>query len=75
MVQMKAKTEAFFRDPDCLYIPHGSDERLAWRLFFKKLFSLYIPHGSDERDLTRRPSKVKFDFISHMVQMKGLLLL
>ena len=33
---------------DCLYIPHGSDERLADENTIGIWLFLYIPHGSDE---------------------------
>jgi len=33
---------------------------------------LYIPHGSDERFNIKNSQKTTFNFISHMVQMKGI---
>ncbi len=57
-----------------LYIPHGSDETLMtcyWRWWTS---ILYIPHGSDETEDAKRIKVKTSDFISHMVQMKPIVI-
>jgi len=55
-----------------LYIPHGSDERSRHTDYLKDRHKLYIPHGSDESREFIEEVTAKMNFISHMVQMKGL---
>ena len=57
-----------------LYIPHGSDERNFIKIMFLFKKWLYIPHGSDESWVLSFNFLVSKGFISHMVQMKVLLL-
>ena len=58
-----------------LYIPHGSDERRSAEPSARRDWRLYIPHGSDERSDSGQIYILDADFISHMVQMKGRIII
>ena len=72
MVQMKVKKSLFIFSLFYSFISHMVQMKAGGNFLDNSSCSLYIPHGSDER--SRVPSKRFFlkCFISHMVQMKGL---
>ena len=53
-----------------LYIPHCSDGTLETKLDLLSVHSLYIPHCSDGTIDDELRAVLKFDFISHIVQME-----
>jgi len=74
MVQMKACIFSIITIITNLYIPHGSDERGIREGEENIISRLYIPHGSDERKTPMIFLHKLHYFISHMVQMKEILL-
>ena len=71
MVQMKHIGPFELSVSASLYIPHGSDET-SLPISGSPAAQLYIPHGSDETLEAQQKVDYKYDFISHMVQMKLL---
>ncbi len=74
MVQIKHVKEHVDRLPLLFYIPYGSDKTEPSSMICPSATPFYIPYGSDKTPSPEFDLIKKKPFISHMVQIKQMVL-